>query len=135
MASDSDERSCTAKRVTKLLQHPEATQAFPGVLPNGTRQVLVAMPGDALGPIFRRVKSFGGPTNIAVADAEGFAVIVITPSRDEVEVGAEECPVSGKSAIGLLLSLLRSNGGSARCRLTEPDYEAELVDDGVCVPA
>ena len=64
MASDVDLRTALAKRVTTLLQHSEATAVFPGTLPDGTRQVLVAQPNDELGPIFRRVRTFGGPTNV-----------------------------------------------------------------------
>ena len=51
MASDVDLRTALAKRVTTLLQHSEATAVFPGTLPDGTRQVLVAQPNDELGPI------------------------------------------------------------------------------------
>jgi hypothetical protein len=135
VGSDGASRAAFAKRVTRLLQHPEATAAFPGVLSNGTRQILIALPNDELGPIFKRVKNFGGPTNVAVVDEVALAVIVITPSTADEPFTTEDCDVSSKSEIGLLLSLLRSTGMPTRCRLREPDYEAELIENRVDVPA
>jgi hypothetical protein len=132
--SDLELRAAVAKHVTLLLQHPEATHVFPGTLPNGTRQVLVALPDDALGPVFRRIKSLGGTANVAVPDGDNLAVIVFSPSSGEA-TQTDECPVSRKSVVGVLLALLQSTGRPARCRLTEPDYEAELVDNSTHAPS
>lgn len=134
MESDFELRASVAKQVTLLLQHPEATHVFPGVLPDGTRQVLIALPDDELGPVFRRIKTMGGTANVAVPDGDDLSVIVFTPFTGKAE-HADDCPVGRKSAVGVLLALLRSTGRSARCRMTEPDYEAELVDNNTHAPS
>jgi hypothetical protein len=105
------------------------------MLPNGKRRVLVALPDDELGSLFERLGKIGGTVNVAVPVDDGLAVIVFTPSPDKASDLLDDCPIGRTSAVGMLLSLLRSTGKATRCRLTEPNYEAELVDDATRVPS
>lgn len=133
MESEEGARTALAKQVTLLLQHPEATQVFPALLPDGSRQVLVALSDDELGPLFRRLRTFGGPVNVAVRDGDELAVIVFTPAPAEhVDEGAD-CMVNRKSAVGMLVSLLKATAGPVHCKLV-PHCEAELIERVLTVP-
>jgi len=111
--------------------------AFPAILPNGKRQVLVALPSDTVGPLIRRAKSFGGPVNLAVAsdDFKQIDVIVfhVTANRALV-TESQECSVTKTTEMGMLVALLRSTGKPARLRFVQPNFEAELIDADGRVP-
>lgn len=139
---DVDARVAVGKKVAIFLQHPETVAAFPAVLPTGIRHVLVALPSDKLGPLFKRLKALRGAVNVAVpSETDGIlTVIVFHPSGDTAEEGAyDDCAMRKESEVGMLVVLLQQTRKPARCRFVESDYEAELVDvadpDGslVCV--
>lgn len=99
----------------------------------GNRVEAEAPPMGSEGSRRRRGLKCGGPTNVAVPDAEQLVVIVLTPMAGEHDEA--DCPVSRKSDVGMLLLLLRASGAPARCRLSEPNYEAELVNPDQAVVA
>jgi hypothetical protein len=129
VGADEPLRVDVAKKVAEMLRHPEVTSAFPAVLHNGKRQVLVALPTDKLGPLSKRLRSFSGPVNVAVGGPQGIEVIAFYPSPVPAPQGSlDNCDISKASEVGMLLALLRTTRKLTRCRFVEPDYEAELVE-------
>lgn len=118
------------REISKLLKSADFRGTFSVKDALGTRPIIVALPDDRMGWAFERVRKMGGSANITFFVGDDLAVIGVEPGPADLPVADEDdCPVTAETQIGMLLEYLRVRRRGVHCRLVEPEYTLELLEE------
>jgi hypothetical protein len=88
---------------------------------------------ETCGELLKRIASYRGAVNVVVGAASGIFDVVVFQRSVVPAKGArpsmDNCEVGESKELGLLVALLRKRRKMTQVRLTQPRYEAELVEN------
>lgn len=136
MADELDERSArrrrnAARQVVRALRQRD----FHTVLPAGDAgeplPIVVALPEDSVGSLFEEVRRHTSRTQLLAVPRgrNAIAIVQMTVTRGASR-DADPCSIHPDSEIGMMLDLLTETHRPMTCRVVDPQWRFELIEDG-----
>ncbi len=124
---DDVERAAITRLVYRRLTDPGFRDRLTAKASDGTRPIVVVLPGDSLERLLADVERLGGAANVVLPVLNGVVVIAMAASANSDAIDPGVAQLTSDCTVGLFFARLRIDGDEAAYRfvMERPDHRRD----------